>query len=470
MLKVTNIRLGFANNSSSSHSILLANVKHKYEDDYEGYFLSNNEPYFGWEGFICASPEAKAKYFACQLASTLSREVGKDVAGLVVSSLFGVERGFGSGTIDHQSVLCLPRYRDGTIAIGFVEELFKSCINDPRVVIGGGNDNGDDTCPIKGEQHSWISQLPRDNRDAMLIAREEPYGWCLFNKVTGARIRLQRDDAKVALPSAPELVDLGITAKCNKNCAWCYRGSTYKGEHADIKWLKHIPYSLSKLEVFEVVIGGGEPTLHPDFLKLLENFHYCNIVPNFTTASSDWLHKPEFVEKVVKYAGSIAFSCNSLDDVGYFGRLILLAGEKLASKAVIQSIVGIVDPKELTKMVAMAESLRFKYSLVGFKATGRAPKKAPFAPSCYNLKKLTKDSYVRFYADTALLHQFPDLVEKYTCDVVEGRHSMYIDGLAKTMSSSSYTDDLVECERKDYLMDEEVIKAFHGFQKAAKDK
>lgn len=472
MLKVTNIRLGFANNSSSSHSILLCNAGHTYQDYLVDEMLDEEQPYFGWERFICASKEAKAKYFACQLAETLRRDVGAEIAGLTIRALFNLPEYYGKGVVDHQSCLSFPCYQDGTIAMGFIREMFDRCINNPCVVVGGGNDNrDDDRADIVGEHIVQIASLPRDHWDSKMIVRPEPYGWCLFNPTTGARVRLQRDEATSDLPVTPELVDVKITDKCNKNCSWCYQGSNYQGKHANKDTLQHLAYALGRMNVFEVVFGGGEPTQHPDFLEILQSYKYNNIVTNFTTADTQWLENPEFVAKVVECVGSIAFSCNTLYEMRYTARRILLAGKKITEKAVIQSIVGIVPADNLSKMLEIAKELGFwKYSLVGFKQAGRAPQKPPCTLEDYNLYNLIKNSPLRFYADTALLKQFPEIVEKSTCDVAEGKQSMYIDAVSRTMAASSYIGDTVPWTQDKHIADDEILNAFHGFQKKCEEK
>jgi len=467
MLKVSNVRMGFANNSSSSHSILLCNaIKHGEVDKLIDDCLGEDEPYFGWESFVCASPEAKAKYFACQLGETLRYEMGSDIASLVVSGLFGVPYKYGKGTVDHQSHIAIPRDAEGHVAIKFIKELFDMAINDPRVVIGGGNDNSSHR-PVKAKakQHPWF---PNDFIDCYdkLIAREEPYGWCLFNADTGTRVRLTRKGTKESLPNAPELVDICITKYCMKRCDFCYQNCDHNGKHGDKEWLSSLAYNLKELGVFEVVLGGGEPTDHPDFLYILEEFRRQRIVPNFTTASSGWLEKPEIVSAVVQNAGSVAFSCHNISDVEYFGRQILKAGKELTNKVVLQSIIGIVEPEELKKMLDLARAFGFeKYSFVGFKSTGRAPGKMPYKISKYNLKSLIKDSYMLHYADTSLLKLCPEIVEKYTCDVAEGKQSMYIDAVNKTMQESSYTGmPIAFKEGRSHVSQKELLEAFHIFQ------
>ena len=45
----------------------------------------------------------------------------------------------------------------------FIRELFQEAIDNPRVVIGGGNDNGGDS-PLKaqGTKHPWLGELGSD--------------------------------------------------------------------------------------------------------------------------------------------------------------------------------------------------------------------------------------------------------------------------------------------------------------------
>ena len=116
-------------------------------------------------------------------------------------------------------------------------------------------------------------------------------------------------------------------------------------------------------------------------------------------------------------------------------------------------------------MIALTETMGFRhYSLVGFKQTGRAPEVIPHAIDEYNLSKLIKGAYLRFYADTALLKQCPSIVEQYTCDVAEGKQSMYIDAVNKTMAESSYTGKAVPFKGGHYPGSDEIVQAFQGFQ------
>jgi hypothetical protein len=57
MLKIHNVRRGFATNSSSSHSIVVLPAKHPVPDE-----VSDGDGGYGWEDFVLTSPEEKARY------------------------------------------------------------------------------------------------------------------------------------------------------------------------------------------------------------------------------------------------------------------------------------------------------------------------------------------------------------------------------------------------------------------------
>lgn len=106
-MKVHNVRLGFATNSSSSHSIIFQPLQKIRDDfDYNG---------FGWEFFTLSSKELKKQYLSSMLVQNLIRTFPIDLIKTVLKGLdLPVaddldESGFSSKfSIDHQSVYFLP--------------------------------------------------------------------------------------------------------------------------------------------------------------------------------------------------------------------------------------------------------------------------------------------------------------------------------------------------------------------------
>ncbi len=84
----------------------------------------------------------------------------------------------------------------------------------------------------------------------------------------------------------PEFYDVKITDRCNGMCPQCYQDSTPIGcnfTNLIDKFMSYFePMSVNQ-RPFQIAIGGGEPTLHPQFLKLLEVSSRLGIVPNYTT-------------------------------------------------------------------------------------------------------------------------------------------------------------------------------------------
>ena len=67
----------------------------------------------------------------------------------------------------------------------------------------------------------------------------------------------------------PTRVNYEITYLCNQRCCFCYN-EEQKGLHPTLSDIKKILDKLFDSEIYNVVLTGGEPTSHPDFLKILE--------------------------------------------------------------------------------------------------------------------------------------------------------------------------------------------------------
>ena len=81
--------------------------------------------------------------------------------------------------------------------------------------------------------------------------------------------------------------------------------------------------------VFEIALGGGEPTLLPDFAELLAAIRDGGMVPNVTTNGT--IHRPEIVGALAEHAGVVHLSADRPDRLdasrgpGVFDRLRLTA-------------------------------------------------------------------------------------------------------------------------------------------------
>ena len=129
--------------------------------------------------------------------------------------------------------------------------------------------------------------MPEDYSDmGAMVARYDSPHWVVFNRGTGAKVRLtfttcppgpyqdnpvtedtlkarkflKGPQVEVTKAAAPELVDIKITDYCPFGCKYCYQGSTAKGTHAKTDTINTLSYALGRMHVFEVALGGGEPT------------------------------------------------------------------------------------------------------------------------------------------------------------------------------------------------------------------
>jgi len=112
-MKVYNLRLGHATNSSSSHSIVIAPAN--YESLPGTNRMGQYGHTYGWEKFILADPQSKAEYFAAQLFGSMVNEgITEQIAAASIHDWLGVDFGneidqkYPDISVDHQSSIHFP--------------------------------------------------------------------------------------------------------------------------------------------------------------------------------------------------------------------------------------------------------------------------------------------------------------------------------------------------------------------------
>lgn len=101
---------------------------------------------------------------------------------------------------------------------------------------------------------------------------------------------------------------ININSKCNLSCKWCYNKENIL-EDISIRDVEQCVKFLKSYEIIEMILIGGEPTLHPQFwgiLKIVKNHGM-----KFTLVTNGLLfEKEEFLEKFeyFKDIGSIVLS------------------------------------------------------------------------------------------------------------------------------------------------------------------
>lgn len=138
-----------------------------------------------------------------------------------------------------------------------------------------------------------------------------PSGVHLFDRLTGLNILVDELRLKEAIWStAPRQVSIALTNVCDLHCAYCYAPKQKAALHTDqvLGWLKE----LDTEGCLGIGFGGGEPTLHPDFVNICKRAAgETQLAVTFTTHG----HRltPQLVERL---KGSIHFVRISVDGVG----------------------------------------------------------------------------------------------------------------------------------------------------------
>ena len=224
-LKIHNLRVGFATNSSSTHSMIFS--PGGTDSDVEG-------AEFGWQEFVAASSEAKARWLACHLMASASNTCGTEVARALCQLWLGVDA---EGYVDHQSLISLPRDWEGKgVDKGFFDELREFVMQENLVVLGGNDNEATQHGPI-----DYRSALPVDD-SASYVARKDSRGWwVLFDRGSGVKIRMSFTKDDITAVSAdksdtPELIDVKITDYCPFGCEFCLEPSTLVLTK-DLRWV-----------------------------------------------------------------------------------------------------------------------------------------------------------------------------------------------------------------------------------------
>lgn len=481
---ILNKRKGFATNSSSSHSILefeetIPNLKEhiistiensnslKKSAEKESILnltanvsrenLSYDDGiYFGWNFFTLIDKQTKLVYLASCVKDNFSMEY--------VEELFPKEiiPYVQKASIDHQSFIHIPTNFEGEIDKNFIKDLISYFSND-SVVIVGGNDNTSKEHSLT--KHTNTIQSPisdlKSNFSKSKIVRKDDEFWTIFDKNNGTKTRffLEPNNKPKNKAISPELADIKITDFCPYACNFCYQDSTLDGKHASLDNIKHIANELRKAQVFEVALGGGETTLHPNFVEILKIFSENKIVPNFTTKNLNLIKQSNFSE-IIKYCGAMAFSVQSLEDMEkvvsayldlgelkdtYFDKYQLTDSKGYTPKITFQIILGVTPLSEISKMLELASHSANRITLLGYKENGRG---SSFAPHDYSkwlpiVKKFKKNHYIDISIDTALAAESKsDLiangVKENTFHITEGNFSVYIDAVKMKFAPSSY--------------------------------
>lgn len=506
MTRLFNIRLGHACNSSSSHSIVpLGALLAKRGVKTVGDEVDSTGEY-GWDNFVLASADEKMCYLACILEGS-GFDLGEieEITGVKLTeytSSFGGEKYTGvEEYVDHQSRFTVPRDRQ------FAEDLTKY-LRQKSVVILGGNDNDGD--PEIDGHFTWTRYTGSDTIARADTGEDGLKYWTLFSPRSGNKVRFSFQDGSAlrveGLPSAqgplyaslPELVDLKITGYCpfSKDCPMCYMDSDSSGEHADYDDIVAYLTQLGQAGTFEIAMGGGEPTLHPQFIDILKAGKDLGMAMNFTTKNFSWfLKRNQRLKDICRNASAVAFSVNSRKDLEQFQKVAESAREEgwrgvrspwsdpedvdERLEITMQTIPALHSTSFVKELLLYASQEGLRVTLLGFKRVGRAKADQVVNPNhrwIDALVELVKEEKIRNWdlrsliaIDTLMAEECKPAFDKAGISPVwyfteEGTFSAYVDATTHRIGASSY---IPENQMQGFAPQDDLGEAFRSMQKAA---
>ena len=94
-----------------------------------------------------------------------------------------------------------------------------------------------------------------------------PNGFHLFDRSSGLNVLLdEMHPTEASWSKSPRQVSIALTNFCDLRCRYCYAPKHKASLHTDsvLRWLKE----LDTEGCLGIGFGGGEPTLHPDFVNI----------------------------------------------------------------------------------------------------------------------------------------------------------------------------------------------------------
>lgn len=274
----------------------------------------------------------------------------------------------------------------------------------------------------------WLtSDLPWQERQAFNTRWEQKFGY-----------------RREPFSPSPETVDISITDWCDFGCSYCYQDSTAKQKHAPndlvdrvIKSFTHPPY--------QIALGGGEPTAHPDFPGILVRARELGVVPNYTTAGN--IVRPEVIEATNHACGGVAMTFHAWKGAQWFAEHF----RRLRSLLTVQLNVHLIADKDVATNLAMLTTLQKEvgrlnvvllayYPDVGRGTLGGIMPKKVYNDALPSAVKAAVESEMTLAFSEGLLPYFlsrPELgVETKFASRAEGLFSAYVDPRGRLSSGS----------------------------------
>lgn len=487
-MKIHNLRLGFATNSSSSHSII-------FDPELASKVYDDHDDDFGWDYFTITSKEAKELYFASMLYHSIIHTTKSDIFASVILKGIGISEETLNllsekyGTVDHQSTITFP-YEYGSkdvIDLNFAKELIDYMKQEGFIILGG-NDNSDISHHLFNENKKYSDLDSFNCYPSLYYCRKDGDWWTLYNKENGNRLTISfMDNPGPYEPKTPVLVDFKISQFCTSNCQFCYTNSNKNGKHMNKNNIYSYVKSLSRAKVFEVAIGGGEPTQCPHLDSFIEYCNWDGIIVNFTTKDSSWLSDKKVAYERLSKVGAFAFSVDNDTEISELESIKIMIRNmdsdsfnykfrSWRSKFTIQMIPAIMEESKMKEILSWAQYNYIRVTLLGYKESGRGD-----VYKNYLIKKnqFDEDKWIRivqellsnnnmpsFAIDTTLASKYKEELKNlnvpdWLYHIEEGKYSLFIDGVENLYGPSSYhTEHFIKLNDKEIYNDNWIIEKF----------
>lgn len=208
---------------------------------------------------------------------------------------------------------------DRSILVDDIVELFKVLVNDGFLIKW---DNRDD--------NTQKTRLSNDNHSTYVT----PFACKPHSLNTSTQAFFHQHFGNEPFPTS---VHLEIAAACNEKCVHCYIPQRNKVGIMPFDIVKNVIKQCTDLNILHITLSGGEPMLHPDFLKILslcnDNDFSVNVLSNLT-----YLDEAIVKEMASNPLLSVQASLYSMDEVVHDS----ITGVPGSCKKTMQSILSLV--------------------------------------------------------------------------------------------------------------------------------
>jgi pyruvate-formate lyase-activating enzyme len=151
----------------------------------------------------------------------------------------------------------------------------------------------------------WLTSQPRDSACDAQAESPAPVDWAIIQLPNHIVARWDWTHAawtgELAADeppdSSPRFLWLEVTTRCPHRCRHCYLGPRLGQGHAPARALHQALDQAADWRLTEIVITGGEPTMHPDIVSIIA--HSLKAAPRVRLLTNGWTQRPEIARALV---------------------------------------------------------------------------------------------------------------------------------------------------------------------------